>query len=109
MHPVCHAPPSPVCRLCSLPVLKGQVLIIAVTGTESNDFGAFKLTLDFEKAGSSMATANYLGSDASVVLSGDSMGYNQSMIAACNTASDGPDVVSGLPYESCSLPILLPR
>jgi hypothetical protein len=77
-------------------VKKGQVLTILVTGNEGDDYGPFKLTVDLAKAGSSLATATFIGSDAKMEVSGCTQGYAQTYVnKRCNgnVAADGPDVV----------------
>jgi hypothetical protein len=83
--------------LCSIPVKKDQVLSILVTGNTANDTGPFKLTVDLAKAGSSLATATFLGSDASMEVNGSTQGYEDTYAnTRCNgnVTEDGPDVVS---------------
>ncbi len=73
----------------------GQVLIFHVTGTEATDFGAFKLSLDLQKTGSSLSLATFLDASASVTTSGDNQGFPNTYTSPCTEANktDGPDQV----------------
>ncbi|KAL4420513.1 hypothetical protein ABPG75_010169 [Micractinium tetrahymenae] len=75
-------------------VTAGQVLIFHVTGTEATDLGAFKLSLDLQKDGSSLSLATFLDAAASVTATGDSQGYPSTFTSPCTEANttDGPDV-----------------
>ena len=75
---------------------KGQVVYIQVTGNNASDYGPFKLSVELEKEGSSLATAIYLGADAKEEVSGSTVGYSDTYInTRCNgnVTADGPDVV----------------
>jgi hypothetical protein len=76
-------------------VKKGQVLTILITGSEGDDYGPFKLTVDLAKTGSSLATATFIGSNAKMEVSGSTQGYSQTYVSTCNSklAFDGRDVV----------------
>lgn len=78
-------------------VTAGQVLIFHVTGTEATDFGAFKLSLNLQKPGSTLSLATYLdGSAGPVGTTGDNEGYPNTFTSPCTATnkSDGPDAVS---------------
>ena len=71
------------------------MVFILITGNEGDDYGPFKLTVDLAKAGSSLATATFIGSDAKMEVSGSTQGSAQTYVSTCNSklAFDGPDVV----------------
>ncbi|PSC72081.1 hypothetical protein C2E20_4611 [Micractinium conductrix] len=77
-------------------VKKGQAYIFAVTGVDVGDFGAFKLNLNLEKSGSSMAIAEFIGAKAKMTVSGNNKGNPTTFAAKCGTSkSDGPDMACG--------------
>lgn len=91
--PPLRSPDVPRCR--SIEVTAGQVLIFHVTGTEATDFGAFKLSINLQKPGSTLSLATFLDAKATVVASGNSLGYPDTVTSPCAEANttDGPDVV----------------
>ena len=72
------------------------MLTILITGSEGDDYGPFKLTVDLAKAGSSLATATFIGSDADLEVNGSTQGDEDTYAnTRCNgnVTEDGPDVV----------------
>ena len=83
-------------HVCSIPVTKGQVVFILITGNEGDDYGPFTVSVDLAREGSSLATATFIGSDAKMEVSGSTQGYDQTYVnTRCNgnVTADGPDVV----------------
>ncbi len=83
----------------------GQVLILAVTGSDINDYGAFKLSIAFEQEGASLSTAAYIGTKAAMSVTGTTKGYPSTYASQCNAGKpDGPDRVSRRGLRPCCTP-----